>query len=78
MSAWIAVTERMPEPTQKVLFWSADWPDNALPGYGQPASYSDGIWFDDSYCDRDGDPRECCNVTHWMPLPPPPTGQLKE
>lgn len=58
---WVRVSERMPKEEDRVLLYSPDWgPLTAIRiGY-----VYEGRWYDES--DR------VKNVTHWMPLPPPP------
>lgn len=54
---WIKCGERMPDTMISVLV-TGDWFHHAV-------SFWDGA----SWCDLDFEPP----VTHWMPLPPPPT-----
>lgn len=56
MSDWISVTDRMPPSGDQVLIF-----DNDGAGVG---TYNGKYWATDGFI--------CHNVTHWMPLPPPP------
>ena len=56
---WIPVGERLPETRQAVLlFLHSGWEISGHLGL-------DGNWYDN-------DDEQFINVTHWMPLPPPP------
>ena len=54
---WIPVTERMPEEEDEVLVAWGLSVDVAI--------FRDGRWF--------RIPQELTKITHWMPLPAPPT-----
>ena len=63
---WISVNDRLPENVEDVLivydksvYVGVWWPDSAVIFANQPGMYDDTI------------PKN--EVTHWMPLPPPPT-----
>jgi hypothetical protein len=59
-TAWIPVTERLPE--EDVEVWCA-YKSNVFTAY-----FKDGSWWVEI-----NDEDECeINVTHWMPLPQPP------
>jgi len=71
---WIAVEDGMPERGVKVLVWDGFRGDNgSLIG-----SCLIGVW-----ANRDGEPdwfsddNQSLNVTHWMPLPLPPSNILR-
>lgn len=64
MSEWISVEERLPEYDEKVLIWTGR---TTVRGYR-------------SHTDKQGEhyklnwpSNDAANVTHWMPLPEPPT-----
>jgi len=57
-SRWIPVSERLPANDQRVIIALST-------GEVAAGDYAFGTWFDDS-----GHP---AGVTHWMPLPAPPT-----
>lgn len=57
VQAWIPCSERMPEGVVSVLV-TGDWFDYAV-----------SFWNGASWCDLDFEPP----VTHWMPIPKPPT-----
>ena len=68
MSGWIPVYERLPVIGQRVLIWDReynydiDWIAGETDADGAIAWKITG--YDHDY-----------NVTHWMPLPPPPGGE---
>lgn len=68
---WISVTESMPAAHDEVLFWATDpWhpeQNKACMGYWEIGP----MWFDNSRCDRDGDPSDEYHVTHWLPITGP-------
>ena len=57
---WISVDERLPEQEQRVLVWSQS--------NGLHIAYLD-LWR--QWRDSDDNPGK--KITHWMPLPEPPT-----
>jgi hypothetical protein len=60
---WISVKERFPErPTQNVIVWVSRF--NFPSPYMTLAQYKNGKWTVDE--------SRVHEVTHWMPLPPPP------
>ena len=65
VSGWIPVSERMPIDFEAVIAFDGDQV------YGEAMYSSDDGFTIDGYepCDR----LKLQNVTHWMPLPPPPT-----
>jgi len=78
MSEWISVKDRLPEKPDFdwVLVQTKMSPENY---YGVPhiAELRNGIWFTDML----DDPMEktlSINVTHWMPLPEPPSKEDEE
>ncbi len=73
---WVAVGERLPEDGVLVLLWHCDWPPSAPPGYGRyTRDDDDGSWWEDvSQQDQSGESTlYYSGVTHWRPLPPPPS-----
>ncbi len=65
---WISVKDRLPEQLKCYLIYSFDWDDSTCIPYIAWSFYnSDGKWVDSI-------DRSFHNyVTHWMPLPEPPT-----
>ena len=61
MSKWISVEDRLPKIKVRVLIFDFD-------GFGVVSGRL-GVagWY------VEGDLDEFCNITHWMPLPEPPT-----
>jgi len=74
--AWIRVSSSLPESGTQVWI-TFSFPDQTGQGY---AIYDEGEWFFDVTTDGDlysrrhaiKDGCEVAEVTHWMPLPPPP------
>lgn len=66
---WIPVTERLPEPKQKVLV--ATYLGGVYYGFMEPRGkfYTANNTLADSWC---WEP----DVTHWMPLPQPPKEEI--
>jgi hypothetical protein len=58
---WISVSERYPEEDEDVLVFSTD-------GIHVASLDEDGTWYPSH-----GDGWDFPGVTHWMPLPAPPT-----
>ena len=65
---WIPVTERLPRPNKLVLCWWQSG-DGEREHYGFATFQSHGVW----YVSNEGMPE----VTHWMPLPEPPSGERR-
>ena len=63
LNEWISVEERLPEGHMQVLMWSARWKIAEAGSY-----YNKHFWV---YSEI-GDGYIADNITHWMPLPPPP------
>lgn len=59
--AWIPVTERLPGEYEHVLGWNRGW--------CRPAE----VWRNTGGEWRGGDYESVGRITHWMPLPAPPT-----
>lgn len=57
MSDWISVKNKLPPVGQQVLIFDSDGAAVAM--------YNGKYWATDGFI--------CSVVTHWMPLPPPPT-----
>lgn len=76
---WIAVSERLPSGRVQVLFVNlfSGKPIVCL-GFKENDDPDSRQWFDMSSTDVDGDYRDCYEVTHWMPLPPPPQARRDE
>ena len=62
---WISVEERLPEDNVKVLILSSDG-ESMLICY-RNAKMKEYIWWDTMFS------QSIENVTHWKPLPPPPS-----
>ena len=63
---WVRVEERLPEDGQIVLFHEKS-------GFVYCAEYNSGSKLMPPYWSIDNDCWEAEDVTHWMPLPAPPT-----
>ena len=76
---WISVKDRLPDKDMDVVYLGEVW------RYGVKTYDSSGVchfyketaggWFDTT--PQDGD-HQSTEVTHWMPLPPPPTDGEEE
>ena len=62
---WIPVSERLPETEVDVLV--------ALKGYVDHGYYDGTEWRSNTQLDYSETPERLWDVTHWMPLPTPPT-----
>lgn len=62
---WISVNERLPQNTEVLALFDG-W-DGMI--FMRVLEYEDGEWFDHNGEDYSNE------VTHWMPLPPPPTSK---
>lgn len=64
VAEWVSVKDRLPKDGQDVLAYLNDGEETRI----APCNYSNGVWFDSVM--------NCAvvlqDVTHWMPLPPPP------
>jgi hypothetical protein len=60
LDGWIPATERLPEEGERVLAWDKDFNESEVATY-----YAHDGWGCDASISL--------NVTHWMPLPAPPT-----
>lgn len=67
---WIPVGERLPEESDKVLVWM-ECPDLFIAPQDDFGYYINGEWIGDNTDSM----VHSKNVTHWMPLPPPPEVQ---
>lgn len=67
MSEWISVNDRLPSDTQGLT--------GIIIGRNKGAiSSMNGAYFEDQfYCLTLGGMMPAVNITHWMPLPEPPT-----
>lgn len=70
---WIKCSDRLPTVNEdgescSVLLYGMETYDSYVPhqfiGYLMEGKF---------YCDAGYSPHQCYNVTHWQPLPPPPT-----
>lgn len=65
---WISVKDRLPDGGYKLcLAWTNGFLDGLYP---QIVSRSNGVWGDPVLDDLEFDDE---SITHWMPLPEPPT-----
>lgn len=62
MSEWISVEDRLPERDSEVICRSNKEGNRIFIGY---LGYRSGAWMEDGSM-------HIGEVTHWMPLPPPP------
>jgi hypothetical protein len=65
----------MPPAGEKVLFWCRGWLEGATPGIGD---FRGDFWEDETQTENYGDAFKLIpssEVTHWMPLPSPPTSK---
>lgn len=69
MSEWISVSERLPEPGVPVLIYIPAH-DEQVTGVLERA---DGILASDSFHVNECDYWPVEHVSHWQPLPPPPS-----
>jgi len=67
MSEWISVKERLPEKTGRYQAW-IPCGDSGFPSYFDWNAEMKG-W---NVTAESGREHEITEVTHWMPLPPPP------
>jgi len=65
---WIPVSERLPEVNATVLAVTRAFPKDIR--LAQMASHDGVMW---RFCDMDDDDVDSFGITHWMPLPAPPT-----
>jgi hypothetical protein len=75
---WISVGDNLPTARQVVLFAApfghgADVKVCICFGYKDSDDPDNNLWYDMSETDRDGMPVDVYGVTHWMPLPAPPS-----
>lgn len=68
MSEWISVEDRLPAPDQVLV-------RHIKPRLGVPSAFYTTAYFEDGegWMYWDGDKPISHPVTHWMPLPAPPT-----
>ena len=67
---WISIKDKLPEEKQAIIFYISDTdfaPDERI----ATGLYLHGQFYDDDFNDWG------LVTTHWMPLPPPPTGDKK-
>jgi len=70
MSKWISVEDRLPDTDINVIFICKRHNEICV---GERDKYLENMWLDYLQIDSDGDPMDEYEVTHWMPLPEPPT-----
>lgn len=74
---WIPVSERMPEMGERQCYvLAADFKNHYWPNIPNTQVGVYGDWFSDgnpTWDDGDGEDLHLKEVTHWMPLPAPPT-----
>jgi hypothetical protein len=67
---WISVNDRLPEENTEVLGVESE--TNFFRTHVIMCKRLSGLWLDLMWFDEiDG--YQTANITHWMPLPPPPT-----
>lgn len=69
MSEWISVDESVPENTYEDVIVFPRPTDYCVEAHHN----GKGQWFYGEYVGGVGHETYPCKVTHWMPLPPPPT-----
>ena len=62
---WIPITERLPKDDTDILVYCTDGEESRIVA----VNYANGIWFDCIF----NTVMVVKNITHWMPLPKPPT-----
>lgn len=68
MNNWIRLMNRIPDQGQRVLVYSPDLRVMSAQYFLHDPGVHDG---DTGFCDENGD--DIFPVTHWQPLPSPPT-----
>ena len=69
LGAWIRVSERLPKAGDRVIFVSRGF---ICIGRKTQDDADHHEWLDELNTDRDGDPCDEWETTHWMPLPEAP------
>lgn len=73
---WIACSERMPEPGDTENSWVLAW---SIGGYGKGrVRLLNWCHSGEPHWRNEQDDRMWATVTHWRPLPPPPTDKARE
>lgn len=62
---WIPVSERLPDDGSDILVYCDDGEESRIVA----CNYDNGVWFDCIFCQV----TVFKHITHWMPLPQPPT-----
>lgn len=71
---WKKVSDILPDVGTKVLAYGDG--DVTVGTYGHGRNRDE--WWDELNVDMDGSPTDLWEVTHWMPLPAPPTAEQGE
>ena len=77
---WISVKDRMPEQAGYRCLVSAEYGDGkrtvftAFTGYGEPGWWTYESVYMEKVRESDNRVHHNYHITHWMPLPEPPTG----
>ncbi len=77
MNSWIKVEDRLPEKRKAVLVYAPEMNEPICTMYFDPddSAAEFGEWVSDCTPDRGGwNSMTAEDVTHWMPLPDPPSG----
>ena len=80
ISGWISVKDRMPEQAGYRCLVSAGYGDGkrtvftAFTGYGEPGWWTYESVYMEKVRESDNRVHHNYHITHWMPLPEPPTG----
>jgi hypothetical protein len=74
VNEWVSVEDRMPEVGDNVI-GCGTWVGE-INGKGNGVFVGAGIWMFSGYISMESDAysTDIIDVTHWMPLPPPPSG----
>jgi hypothetical protein len=70
---WISVEERLPDSDVEVLAWISDAPDNSDGQFAEVCHFFKEKWTKCCDCDNSDPEAYGHKITHWMPLPSPPS-----